>query len=128
MNFRKLFTVFCFLIFSTSALTHEGHESGTAKSMHGGIVKKTKNTFIEVIQDEGIEIYISNHDYKNMITPKLVVTAFSDVKGKKTPLKLDSKNTHFVVGTDLKKEKHFKLNVLVKVDGKEETAVFPLEN
>lgn len=127
MNFKKVITAAC-LLFSLTAVSHEGHDSGTAKSMHGGIVKKSKNAFVEVIQDEGIEIYISNHDYKNIIDPKLIISALADVKGKKIPLKLESKKTHFIVSTDLKKEKHFKLNVTMKIDGKEETVVFPLEN
>lgn len=127
MNFKKLLTAIL-LAFSVTVFSHEGHDSGTLKSMHGGIVKKTKNVFVEVLQDEQIEIYVSNHDYKNIITPTLEVSAVADVKGKKLPLKLDSKKTHFIVSSDLKKEKHFKLNVTVKVDGKDETVVFPLEN
>ncbi len=127
MNFKTLITVCCLLL-SFNSFSHEGHDSGTAKSMHGGIVKKSKNAFVEVIQDEVIEIYISNHDYKNMIAPGLLVTSFADVKGKKIPLKLESKKTHYVVTTDLKKEKHFKLNVVIKIDGKEESVTFPLEN
>lgn len=128
MNFKKSVFIFALSILSAVSVAHEGHDSATAKSLHGGIVKKTANTYVEVLQDEQIEIYISNHDYKNFITPKLEVSAFADIKGKKTPLKLESKGTHFVVATDLKKEKHFKLNVVIKNNKKEESAVFPLEN
>lgn len=128
MNFKKAALVTMFLALAAVSFAHEGHDSATAKSLHGGIVKKTANAYVEVLQDEQIEIYISNHDYKNFITPKLEVSAFADVKGKKTPLKLESKGTHFVVTTDLKNEKHFKLNVVIKNNKKEEAAVFPLEN
>ena len=128
MNFKRIFLALIFNLFAISSFAHEGHDSATAKSLHGGIVKKTANTYVEVLQDEQIEIYISNHDYKNFITPKLEVSAFADIKGKKLPLKLESKGTHFIVATDLKKEKHFKLNVVIKNNKKDESAVFPLEN
>lgn len=128
MIFKKLLLVLGLLTFSLTGFSHEGHDSAVAKSIHGGTVKKSKNAFVEVLQDEGIEIYISSHDYKNLITPTFVVTAFADVKGKKIPLQLASKKTHYVVVTDLKKEKHFKLNVLMKFNGVEESVTFPLEN
>lgn len=128
MIFKKL--VFAIVLTLTSFLlfAHEGHESGIAKSLHGGIVKKSKNVFVEVIQDENIEFYITDHDYKNLISVKLPVSAFAEVKGKKIPLKLESQATKIIVLTDLKKEKHFKLHVVVKLNGKDEEVVFPLEN
>lgn len=126
MTFKKLLILITF-IFSSSLLAHEGHDSATAKSLYGGIVKKTKNAFVEVLQDENIEIYISNHDYKSIVGPKLEIKAVADIKGKKIPLKLEMKKTNYVVVTDLSKEKHFKLNVILKSDGKEETVIFPLE-
>lgn len=131
MNFRKSITLI-FLLITLGSLgpvfAHEGHDSALAKSLYGGIVKKTANTFVEVVQDEGIEIYINDHDYKNLVAPTLEVTAMADVKGKKIPLKLEQKKNHFLVITDLKKEKHFKLNVSMKFKNKWETVAFPLEN
>lgn len=128
MNFKKLAlcTVLTLSTFTIGA--HEGHDSGMAKSVHGGIVKKTSTAYVEVVQDEGIEIYVTDHSYKNLITPKLAITALADIKGKKVPLKLDSKNTHYVVGTNLSKEKHFMLKISLKLNGKDEVVVFPLEN
>jgi hypothetical protein len=126
MTFKKLLILITFIL-SSSILAHEGHDSATAKSLYGGVVKKTKNAFVEVLQDEAIEIYISNHDYKSIVGPKLEIKAVADIKGKKIPLKLEMKKTNYVVVTDLSKEKHFKLNVILKNDGKEETVIFPLE-
>lgn len=126
MIFKRLIVVF--LLSALSAFAHEGHESGTARSLHGGVVKKTKNSFVEVMQDELIEIYISNHDYKNIISPALDVRAFAEVKGKKIPLTLELQNNKLLITTDLKKEKHFKLNISMKFNKKEENVVFPLEN
>lgn len=79
------------------------------------------------MQDEEIEIYVSNHDYKTIVGPKLDIKAVADIKGKKIPLKLDLKKSNYVVTTDLSKEKHFKLNIVLKIDGKEESVIFPLE-
>ena len=128
MTFKKMFTLVLFVLSLSSAFAHEGHDSATAKSLYGGIVKKSANTFVEVVQDEGIEIYINDHDYKNLVSPALEVTAVAEVKGKKIPLKLEQRKNNYLVTTDLKKEKHFKLNVSMKFKNKWETVVFPLEN
>lgn len=126
MTFKKLLILIT-IILSSSIFAHEGHDSATAKSLYGGTVKKTKEAFIEVLQDEMIEIYVSNHSYKSIVGPKLEINAVADIKGKKLPLKLEMKKTNYVVVTDLSKEKHFKLNVIIKSNGKEETVTFPLE-
>lgn len=128
MSFKKTVVGMAFTIISLSIYAHEGHDTGATKSLHGGIVKKTKNAFVEIVQDEKIEIYVTDHNYKNLISPNFIVSAFADVKGKKLPLKLESHGTNFSVSTDLKKEKHFKLNVVLKVNGQEEQVSFPLEN
>lgn len=127
MTFRKLFFLASLIVTSASVLAHEGHDSATAKSQYGGVVKKSKNAFIEVLQDEVIEIYISGHDYKSIVGPKLDIKAEADIKGKKIPLKLEMKKNNYVVMTDLSKEKHFKLNIILKNDNKDETVSFPLE-
>ena len=129
MNFKKLLIVTLLTFTSVLAIAHEDHSAATIKSLHGGVVKKSASTFVEVIQEEGkIEIYVSSHDYKNLVSPKLEVSAFADVKGKKIPLKLNPTKSNLLVVTDLKKEKHFKLNVILKIAGKDEVVVFPLEN
>ena len=127
MNFRNLFFLITLIFTSITVLGHEGHDSATVKSLYGGIVKKTKNSFVEVLQDEAIEIYVSNHDYKSLVGPKLDIKAVADIKGKKLPLKLEMKKSNYIILTDLSKEKHFKLNVILKIDGKDETVTFPLE-
>lgn len=128
MNFRNLVILFSLLISSISLNAHEGHDSATAKSLYGGVVKKTKNTYVEVLQDEKIEIYVSDHEYKSLIgSSKLSLKATADVKGKKMPLKLELNKNNYIVVTDLSKEKHFKLIIELKVNEKEETATFPLE-
>jgi hypothetical protein len=129
MNFKKSFIVLIFSLFSLQLMAHEGHETATAKSLHGGMVKKSKNAYVEVLQEEGkIEIYISSHDYKNLISPELNVEAFAETKGSKIPLKLRPTVKFIEVVTDLKKEKHFKLSVVLKMKGTAESVVFPLEN
>ena len=127
MNFKKLLVLLTLLLSFTIAFAHEGHDSATAKSLYGGIVKKTANAFVEVLQDDAIEIYISSHDYKSIVGPRLSVNAVAEIKGKKLPLKLEMKKTNYIVVTDLSKEKHFKLIVTMKTNGKEETVSFPLE-
>lgn len=132
MNFKN-FGIFALLLtFVLSPLTsisHEGHETGTAKSLFGGVVKKTPNSFIEVLQEEGkVEIYVSGHDYKSLVSPRLMITAVADVKGKKIPLKLNVTSKNILVVTDLKKEKHFKLIITLKINNNDESVTFPLEN
>lgn len=129
MNF-KVFLFFAALsMFSLRGIAHEGHDSATIKSLYGGIVKKSASAFFEIIQEEGkIEIYVSDHNYKNIVTQTLAVSAFADIKGKKIPLKLNLVSNKLLVVTDLKREKFFKLNVILKLAGKEESVIFPLEN
>lgn len=128
MVFKKLVVAVVFSLTSFLLFAHEGHETGVTKSLHGGIVKKSKNIFVEVLQDESIEIYITDHDYKNLVSAKLPVSAYAEIKGKKIPLKLVTQPTKLTVSTDLTKEKHFKLNIVVKFNGKDEEVSFPLEN
>ncbi|QDK42360.1 hypothetical protein DOM21_13080 [Bacteriovorax stolpii] len=128
MNFKKTALALIFAFTSLSIYSHEGHDTGATKSLHGGIVKKSKNAFVEIVQDEKVEIYVTDHSYKNLISPNFIVSAFADVKGKKIPLKLESHGSNLSVVTDLKKEKHFKLNVVLKINGQEEQVSFPLEN
>ncbi len=128
MIFKRNLVFVFFILLCSSVFAHEGHDSATAKSLYGGVVKKTKNAFVEVLQDEAIEVYVSNHDYKSIVGPKLEIKAVAEIKGKKIPLKLEMKKMNYVVMTDLTKEKHFKLNIILKNDGKEESVVFPLEN
>lgn len=128
MSFKKIVLIVAFTLTSFAAHSHEGHDAGIAKSLHGGIVKKTKNAFVEIVQDDKIEIYVTDHNYKNLISPGFLVSAFAELKNKKIPLKLEPHNLNLIVVTDLKKEKHFKLNVVLKISGKEEQVTFPLEN
>ena len=128
MSFKKTALALIFAFTSLSIYSHEGHDTGATKSLHGGIVKKSKNAFVEIVQDEKVEIYVTDHSYKNLISSNFIVSAFADVKGKKIPLKLESHGSNLSVVTDLKKEKHFKLNVVLKINGQEEQVSFPLEN
>lgn len=128
MSFKKVLLAMVFVLSAFSLHAHEGHETSAVKSLHGGIVKKSKNVFVEVVQDEKIEIYVTDHNYKNLIAPGFTVLASAEVKGKKIPLKLVPNQNNLTVDTDLKKEKHFKLNVSVKINGKDEEVSFPLEN
>jgi len=125
----NLFLVLTSLLFTLNVMAHEGHSETSLKSMHGGIVKKTSNAFIEVVQEEGkTEIFVTGHDYKNIIDPKLSFNAVAETKNKKIPLALSIEKDHYLVTTDLKNEKHFKLNISLKNAAKEEKASFALEN
>ncbi|MBC7714882.1 MAG: hypothetical protein H7177_16160 [Rhizobacter sp.] len=128
MKFNLLITL-SLTLFSLNTFAHEGHSETSLKSLHGGIVKKTSNSFIEVVQEDGkTEIFVTGHDYKSIVDSKLGLKANAEVKGKTLPLELAIEKDHYLVSTDLKKEKHFKLNVLIKNTPKEEKASFALEN
>ena len=115
--------------FSFNTMDHEGHNETSLKSLHGGIVKKTSNAFIEVLQQEGkTEIYVTGHDYKNIVDAKLPLKAVAELKDKSLTLGLAIVKDHYLVTTDLKKEKHFKLVVHIINANKEENASFALEN
>lgn len=128
MIFKKLAIALSVIFLSMSVQAHEGHDSAMVKSLHGGMVKKSTSTYVEVLQDEKVEIFVTSHDYKNLVNPSFQITAMAEVKGKKIPLKLEIKKDNVLVLTDLKQEKHFKLNILMKINGKEEAVSFPLEN
>ncbi|MDD4976038.1 MAG: hypothetical protein PHY93_16910 [Bacteriovorax sp.] len=125
----NLLVAFVAATLSLNIMAHEGHSDTSLKSLHGGIVKKTSNSFIEVVQEEGkTEIFVTGHDYKNIVDSKLAIKASAETKGKNLPLDLAIEKDHYLVTTDLKKEKHFKLNVFIKNAAKEDKASFALEN
>ncbi|MDO9182704.1 MAG: hypothetical protein Q7U04_09860 [Bacteriovorax sp.] len=125
----KFVILFLGISLSTVSLAHEGHSETSLKSIHGGIVKKTSNAFIEILQEDGkIEIFVTGHDYKNIIVPKLAFSATAQTKTKSIPLVLLVENDHYIVANDLKNEKHFKLNIVLRKSGKEEKTSFALEN
>jgi hypothetical protein len=128
MSLKKMVLCTVMVLLSVATMAHEDHGSALAKSLHGGVVKKSVNSYVEVVQDENIEIYVTDHTYKNIVSPKLVINGVAEIKGKVIPLKLEIKNSHFIVLTDLKKEKHFKLKVSLKIESKAEEVVFHLEN
>ncbi|RPJ74295.1 MAG: hypothetical protein EHM20_10845 [Alphaproteobacteria bacterium] len=101
----------------------------TAK--HGGIVKKTSNAFLEVVQEkERTSIYITGHDHKNITDKKLSLSAIAHVNGKKFPVQLSFENDHYSaspVNSYLHKENNYVLMLTISFSGTVDRADFNLK-
>lgn len=133
--FKKM--VLVSMIFSSfSVLAHEGHKEAALKSMYGGVVKKTTNTFVEAVQEGNeVQIYIRDHDDKGIAHSDLQVTGeVKDSKKKVEPLKLAAVAGKFYkVQNDTSKHPFFSVKLLISGKVKtgkfsKEEVVFNLEN
>lgn len=115
---------------------HEGHKESSLKSFHGGLVKKTINTFVEVVQLEGeILIYLRDHSDKVVNSKKIVLTGdFKDSKKKIQPLSFkDEDGKFFKVLNNTKGHNFFSITLKINGDvngvkAKNEQVTFNLEN
>ncbi len=102
------------------------------KAVHGGIVKKTNNAILEVVQDkERTSIYITGHDRKTITDKKLSLSAIAQVNGKEYPLTLSFENDHYSASpanSYLHKEKNFVLMLTISFSGKVDKASFHLKD
>lgn len=124
---KKLITLS--LIFGSLAVyAHEGHKEATLKSMYGGVVKKTTNTFIEAVQEgKEVQIYIRDHEDKVIPATDLQVGGeIKDSKKKVEPLKLLNVSGKFYkIQNDTSKHPFF--SVKIQVSGKVKTGKFSKE-
>ncbi len=118
----------CLISFSLLALD----ELPELKAVHGGIVKKTNNAILEVVQDkERTSIYITGHDRKAITDKKLSLSAIAQVNGKEYPLTLSFENDHYSASpanSYLHKEKNFVLMLTISFSGKVDKASFHLKD
>lgn len=122
------FVVFFVMLFSTSLLAHEGHKEATLKSMYGGVVKKTTNTFIEAVQEGNeVQLYIRDHDDKIIPQTDLQITGeIKDSKKKVEAIKVEAiAGKFYKVKNDTSKHPFF--SVVVIVSGKVKTGKFSNE-
>jgi hypothetical protein len=102
------------------------------KANHGGIVKKTTNAILEVVQEkERTSIYITGHDHKNITDKKLSLSAIAQINGKEYPLSLNFENDHYSASpanSYLHKEKNFVLMLTISFSGKVDRASFHLKD
>ena len=126
---KKYLFAFAIMFFSTIAICLEEPAEITAK--HGGIVKKTSNAFLEVVQDkERTSIYITGHDHKNISDKKLSLSAIANIDGKQYPLQLSYENDHYSASpanSYMHKEKNFVLMLSISFSGKVDRASFNLK-
>ena len=125
-----LITSGCFVaLLSCQLLALDELPEFTAK--HGGIVRKTNNAFLEVVQDkEQTSIYITGHDHKNITDKKLTLSAIAQVDGKEYPVKLSLENDHYSASpanSYLRKEKNFVLMLTISFSGTIDRASFSLK-
>lgn len=115
---------------------HEGHKESSLKSLHGGLVKKTTNTFVEVVQLEGeVQVYVRDHDDKAMVGKGLTLSGdFKDSKKKIQPLSLKEEAGKYYKVLNGTKEQRF-FSITLKINGQHkdikivnEQVTFNLEN
>ncbi len=120
------------LTYATNLLAVDAQSESEIKAMHGGVVKKTSNAFLEVVQEkERTSIYITGHDHKNITDKKLSLSALALVNGKQYPVQLSFENDHYSVNpanTYLHKQNNFVLMLTISFSGKVDRASFDLKN
>jgi hypothetical protein len=125
---KSFFSLCLIFIFSCQLLAIENTPDFKAK--HGGVIKKTSNAILEVVQDkEHTSIYITGHDHKNITDKQLSLSAIAQIDGKQYPLQLSFSNNHYSVNpanSYLHKEKNFVLMLTITFSGTVDRASFNL--
>lgn len=123
---KKLISIVLFAL-SLSVLGHEGHDTSSIKSRFGGVVKSSKNAFIEVVQSgKSLEIYLVEHSGKE-IQKFDHVKLIAESKGKTQELKWQADGKKIIVSALPSDFRHFKLTVSFEANKKVESSVFNLE-
>jgi hypothetical protein len=125
----NFFILISWMLFSFTLMALDNDPEFAAK--HGGIVKKTNNAVLEVVQDkEHTSIYITGHDHKNITDKQLSLSAIAQIDGKQYPLQLSFANNHYSVSpanSYLHKEKNFVLMLTISFSGSVDRASFNLK-
>ena len=116
------------LTFSLIGFAHDGHDNSSLKSQYGGMIKRSANYYAEVVQEgEAFQIYVMDHKYKIYKDKNLLVSAEVISKSGKKKQTLNLKQDFLEFVPEINKEKHFKLNLVLKNKDKVEGIEFNLE-
>ena len=129
---RSVFIFTFLIIYSMQIFAHEGHNKtpGVKAAPHGGILKGTDNTYVELVSSKsGIKIYPLDHDMKPLkLGPKgLTATYVLPPPKVADKLVLDDKGDHFSGNPNVKGSYKYDLLVTVDVSGKTEKVKFTVE-
>lgn len=120
--------LYALMIFAS--LAHAQNDIPELKAKHGGLVKKTNNAILEVVQDkEHTSVYITGHDHKNITDEKLSLSAIARIGGKEYPMHISFENDHYSVSpanTYMHKERNMVLMLTVKLPNSIDRATFNL--
>jgi hypothetical protein len=126
---KKCFSSSLLILLTLSAFANDAQEA-IMKAKHGGLVKKTNNAIIEVVQDqEHTSIYITGHDHKNMTNEKLSLSAIARIGNKEFPMQLSFENDHYSArpaNSYMHKERNMVLMLTVKFPNSVDRATFNL--
>jgi hypothetical protein len=124
---KKYLYVLCLFILTIAQAQENIPE---LKASHGGLVKKTNNAILEVVQDkEHTSVYITGHDHKNITDDKLSLSAIARIGGKEYPMHISVENDHYSVGpanSYMHKERNMVLMLTVKLPNSIDRATFNL--
>jgi hypothetical protein len=113
----KIFILSLLLFWNVFALAEEIEY----KAKHGGIIKKTENTFLEIVHNnDKTDIYITGHDHRNIADKELSLSAIAQVNGKNYPVTLKLENDHYSASpanSYLHKENNFVLMLTISFSG-----------
>lgn len=105
-------------------------EEAILKAKHGGIVKKTSNAILEVVQEkERTSIYITGRDHKNITDQKLSLSAIARIGNKEYPLQISYENDHYSAkpaNSYMHDERNMVLMLTIKFPNKIDRATFNL--
>lgn len=128
---KKLLITLCLCLAPALSQLMAIEEMPAITSKHGGIVKKTKNAILELVQDnDRTSIYITGHDHKNITDKKLSLAAIAHVDGRQFPVKLSFENDHYSVSpanSYMKPEKNHVLMLTITISGTVDRASFDLK-
>lgn len=130
---KILFAFISILLISTHAFAQneKSSEKAELKSLHGGLVKKINNAFLEVVQEkEHTSIYITGRDHKNITDKKLSLSAIAKINGKDYPMQLSFENDHYSTrpaNSYLHKENNYVLMLTISFPGSKEKVNFDLK-
>lgn len=129
----RKFLLFATLVFSVAIVTaHEGHDKtpGLQPTRPGGIIKGTKQIYLELVSAEkGVKIYPMDHEKKPIPLSELKLDGQMTIPRKNNVqvLKFVALDDHFAAQVDAKGAHRYDLEVSVTRAGNSEKIKFNVE-
>lgn len=122
---KKYLFILALSVMSPSLQAHEGHGDtpGSAKALHGGVVKTGKELNLEIVSAGGeLKLYPVDHGGSDIQLSEVKLTAtVQPPKGKATPITLEQKDNAYYAKLDFKGAYRLSVDVKAEYKGKKDT-------